>query len=93
MSTHDVFPNDYPSARQAFLSAAKEARLQVGSFEHPEDRAPDGSPLFANCAWVGPEGAPNVVVTVSGTHGVEGFYGSGCQTGWLRERRHCCPVN
>ena len=70
------------------MSAAKEARLQVGSFEHPEDRAPDGSPLFADCAWVGPEGAPNVVVTVSGTHGVEGFYGSGCQTGWLRERRY-----
>jgi len=88
MSIHDFFPNDYPSARRAFLSSAEAAHLQLGSFENPDARAPDGGPLFADCVWAGPEDAPNVVVSVSGTHGVEGFLGSGCQTGWLREQRY-----
>jgi hypothetical protein len=88
MSIHDFFPSDYRSARQAFLSAANEANLRPGSFENPDARAPDAKPLFADCVWAGPEDAPNVVVTVSGTHGVEGFYGSGCQTGWLREQKY-----
>jgi hypothetical protein len=88
MSINDFFPNDCPSARRGFLSSAKAAHLQVGSFENPDARAPDGGPLFADCVWVGPEDVPNVVVSVSGTHGVEGFLGSGCQTGWLREQRY-----
>ena len=28
-----------------------------------------------------------MLVSVSGTHGVEGLFGSGCQVGWLEQQR------
>src|SRR3546814_2611590 len=44
-----------------------------------------GEDLFTDTAWLGPRDAKAVLVTVSGTHGIEGYYGSGCQTGWLAD--------
>jgi hypothetical protein len=87
MANHDFFPADYQSARLGFISACKEAGFTPESFENASVAAPDKSKLFADCVWVGPKDASNVVVTIAGTHGAEGSYGSGCQTGWLRERR------
>lgn len=94
MSAHDHFPSGYESARAAFVSACADAGIGIDSFENPNSRTPHGGPLLTDCAWIGRGDAPHVVVTCSGTHGVEGFYGSGCQTGWLREgRQHALPDN
>lgn len=87
MSAQRFFSTDYEAARAAFLAACRTANVAVATFENPHARAPGGGRLFADVAWAGAPDAPNVVVTVSGTHGVEGFYGSGCQTGWLLEDR------
>ena len=36
-------------------------------------------------ARIGPADARRLLILVSGTHGIEGFAGSGCHTGWLAE--------
>jgi hypothetical protein len=78
------FSSDYRTARSAFLDAAREAGARVASFRNPHE-GPDGEILFTDVAQIGPDGAQLVVVLSSGTHGVEGFAGSGIQTRLLRE--------
>lgn len=53
--------------------------------EHPHPlRGPFGEHLSTDVAWLGDLQAKRVLVTLSGTHGVEGFYGSDCQIQWLQ---------
>ena len=84
MSIHQFFSPDYATARQKFLDAAKNAGAEIESIQHP-DTGIAGEDLFTDVAWLGPKDARSVLVTVSGTHGIEGYYGSGCQVGWLSE--------
>jgi hypothetical protein len=49
-------------------------------------RGPQGESLFTDVLWLGPDDADRVVMTISGTHGVEGFCGSGFQIDWLRSQ-------
>jgi hypothetical protein len=81
------FSSSYSAAREKFLQSATEAGASVRSYQHPEV-GPDGEALFTDCAWIGPKAAKAVLVLVSGTHGVEGFCGSGAQIDWLRRREH-----
>jgi hypothetical protein len=48
-------------------------------------KGPNGEALATDVAWLGKPDASRVLMTLSGTHGVEGYYGSTCQTAWLRE--------
>ncbi len=74
----------YADARTAFLAAAGEARAELSSTPISE-RGPNGEELAIDLAWLGPVDADDVVLVVSGTHGVEGYAGSMCQTRWLAE--------
>ncbi|WP_193370311.1 M14 family metallopeptidase [Pelagibius marinus] len=76
------FSSDYSEARRRFVVAAEDAGARLTSYAHP-GRGPEGEELATDVAWLGPEDAKNVLVTLSGTHGVEGFCGSGVQTGWF----------
>ena len=67
------------------ISGIREAGIAVTSWVHPL-RGMQGEELATDTAWVGPKNASRVLVVCSGTHGVEGHYGSGCQVGFLRER-------
>ena len=78
------FPSEYSDARQAFLKAAKLAGAQLQSLLHPQ-KGFQGEELAIDVAWLGSRQAPKVLVAISGTHGVEGLYGSGCQSGWLQQ--------
>ncbi len=78
---------DYAEARGKFLAACRAASVPVTSYENPA-AGPDGGKLIADAAWIGPTDAARVLVACSGTHGVEGFFGSACQVGWLSEGRH-----
>ena len=49
---------------------------------------PGDEALSTDAAWIGPRTATRLVYVQSGTHGVEGFCGSGIQTGWLQQRLH-----
>jgi hypothetical protein len=83
MNSADSFASDYEDARLKFLDAARDAGATLDSVEHP-DRGPGGGMLATDTAWLGPRAASAVLVMVSGTHGVEGFCGSGAQVDWLR---------
>ncbi len=78
-----TFLVDYAAARADFLAAAKAAGARLGSHPHPLP-GPRGEALAIDTAWLGPEDAGRVLVSVSATHGVEGIYGSACQRAHLR---------
>jgi hypothetical protein len=81
------FSADYAAAREKFLAAAGAAAGAAGAalqrYDNP-NRGPNGEALSTDVAWLGPEDATKVAVLISGTHGVEGFCGSGAQVAWLR---------
>jgi len=83
MADGDVLPLTYREARAAFLEAAEAAGARVTTAPHPR-KGIDGEDLAVDVAEVGPPGAADVVVVVSGTHGVEGYLGSALQTQHLR---------
>ena len=87
MNSAESFSSDYQAARAKFLRAAGDAGAALESITHP-DRGPDGGELATDVAWIGPRDADAVLVTISATHGVEGFCGSGAQVDWLRREEH-----
>ncbi|WP_267244874.1 M14 family metallopeptidase [Streptomyces sp. PR69] len=75
-----AFPFDYAQARKEFLHAADSAGARLRTFPLPGRRGPDGGELRVDTAYLGPAAPATLLVTVSGTHGIEGFCGSACQT-------------
>ena len=84
MQESQYFSTDYLEARQAFLAAAQFAGAEVESFLNPNSEK-EGVQLFTDVALLGPEDAENILLLMSGTHGVEGLGGSGIQVGLMRE--------
>jgi len=80
------FSQDYVEAREKFAAAARAAGAEVTGFAL-DKRGPDGGELSTDVAWLGPPDARRVLVTISGTHGVEGFFGSATQIEWLRRAK------
>ena len=78
------FAQDYAQARDKFLTAARARQLHVESHAHPTARGPSGEALAIDVAVLGDAGSPALMLT-SGTHGVEGFCGSGCEVGLLAD--------
>ena len=83
MNSADSFSASYDEARAKFLSAMTEATGEHERIAHPEG-GPDGKDLSTDVVWFGPRDAEGVLVMISGTHGVEGYCGSGAQIDWLR---------
>src|SRR6185369_981444 len=82
MDCQESFSATYHEARDKFLAAVSRCGGELSSYRHPE-RGPDGGELSTDVAWLGPRSAERVLVTISATHGVEGFAGSGAQIDWL----------
>lgn len=76
------FGKDYGAARVLFRSACAVRGRPVLTHTHPL-AGPDGQPLGVDVARFGPEDASRLLVLISGTHGLEGLAGSGCQTAWI----------
>jgi hypothetical protein len=87
MNSADSFSASYAEARAKFRATAQEAGGALETIANP-NRAPDGGDLSTDVAWFGPREAERVLVMVSGTHGGEGFCGSGAQIDWLRRGEH-----
>lgn len=81
----DYFPADYREGRAAFIAAVEAAGLGVTTRVHPGANGKDGLPLFLDTTTIGPREAERALLMISGTHGVEGYFGSGVETGLLRE--------
>src|SRR4051812_22058337 len=86
MGDGGLLPMSYREAREDFLDAARAAGTRMTSTVHPE-RGLDDEELFVDVAEIGPADAADVVVVVSGTHGVEGYLGSALQ------RRHLASLD
>ena len=78
----------YSQARQRFLTEARDSGATVASYLHPA-RGLEDEELAIDVAELGPDDATDVVVVVSGTHGVEGYCGSALQSRWLE----CCAAD
>lgn len=83
MNSAESFSSTYDDARAKFLAAAKDGGGTLERTLHPE-KGPAGQELSTDTAWFGPRDADRVLVLISGTHGVEGYCGSGAQVDWLR---------
>ncbi|MDA2932105.1 M14 family metallopeptidase, partial [Nitrospinae bacterium AH-259-F20] len=84
MTATNYFSSDYKEARANFLDACNEAGANVESYKNP-NTTPEGEPLYTDVAVLGKGDARVSLALGSGTHGVEGFCGSGIQNGLLRE--------
>lgn len=82
---HNAFPTQpsYREQRERFLAAAKVAGAMLYSYAHPLN-GPFGESLSTEVAVLGDPSAKRRLVALSGTHGVEGYYGSECQIDWLK---------
>jgi Protein of unknown function (DUF2817) len=88
MPIADYFSADYRSARERFCAAAGRAGAHLNRYLLPQLLGPQGESLSIDVARLGPEGATDALVVLSGTHGVEGLAGAGCQVGFLTDRLH-----
>lgn len=87
MNSAESFSATYDEARGKFLAVAKDGAGQLDRVVHPE-KGPEGQELSTDIAWFGPRDADRVLVLISGTHGVEGYCGSGAQVDWLKRGEH-----
>ena len=82
MTKLDYFSSSYVEAREKFLDAARASGGNLYKIQNPEF-GPEGEALFMDAAYFGAKNITDALVISSGTHGVEGFAGSGIQTGLL----------
>jgi hypothetical protein len=83
-SIPECFSESYAEARPKFCSAAAAAGGSIRSWFNPKARGPNGELLYLDTARFGAADAPNMLVLIAGTHGVEGHCGSGAEIAWLR---------
>jgi len=80
-----LFPGTFAQARERFLAAAAARGARLEHHVNPAGPGLQGEALAADVAVLGPHDAPAVVLLHSGTHGVEGYCGSGIQRALLCE--------
>lgn len=83
VSIAGCFSESYAEARAKFCNAAASAGGALRSWLNPHAKGPHGEALYLDTARFGPADAPNMLVLISSTHGVEGHCGSGAQIAWL----------
>lgn len=74
----NFFSSSYVEARASFIATTTGANAQIERYANPITSGIDGE-LTIDTAYIGSKSAQNVLVLVSGTHGVEGYCGSACQ--------------
>jgi hypothetical protein len=78
-----MYSREYSEARSKFLAALKSGDgTHLAAHANPR-KGPAGEALYTDIARIGPAEAKKLLILVSGTHGIEGYAGSGCHTGWL----------
>ena len=81
----DCFADTYTEARSKFLAAVTKGGARLLSSHTNPHKGPDGETCTTDVAWIGPQDARKLLILVSGTHGIEGYAGSGCQVAWLSD--------
>lgn len=84
-SADRLFGETYAEARETFLEAAAEAGAGLVSHVHPDRSGREDETLACDVALLGDPDASRALLLVSGTHGIEGFFGSAAQRAFLTE--------
>ena len=92
MNAAPHFAQTYREARDKFLAAARASGARVIRDVHPSERGAEGEELSIDWAELGEERTPSLLLLSSGTHGVEGFCGSGCQVALLHDETFLSAV-
>jgi len=79
-----AFGKTYAESRGKFRDAARGCGAALAAYAHPGAKGPQGEELFLDVAVIGPQDASRVLLVGSGTHGIEGYSGSGAQVNWMR---------
>lgn len=79
----NYFSKNYAEGREKFFSFCEKAQTTVDSYINPCGKGPNGEVLATDVAWFGDPGAPNVLLTMCGTHGLEGSSGSATFLQWI----------
>ena len=82
MNASQHFRTSYAAARQAFRDVATARGLGIVPHRNPAKGA-EGEELASDVTLIGPADAERLLICTSGTHGAEGFCGSGIQVSWL----------
>jgi hypothetical protein len=85
MTTAAHFSQSYDEARARFREAARIRGLALESHPHPAGKGAAGEDLAIDAALLGAPDWATLLIVSSGTHGVEGFCGSGCQLALLHD--------
>lgn len=85
MTVTSYFSATYGEARDKFLKACSNRGLEVDSRLNPNVVGARGEDLFMDVVHIGAKKTAKVLFLMSGTHGVEGYCGSGAQIGFLKE--------
>src|SRR5258706_10981718 len=85
MDATPYFAHSYAEARDKFLAAGAVCGARVFRHVHPSERGAVGEELSIDIVQLGDDAAPGLLLLTSGTHGVEGFCGSGCQVALLHD--------
>ncbi len=87
------FAQTYVEARDKFLAAAQMRGAKLMRHVHPTERGAAGESLSMDFALLGATDAPGLLLLISGTHGAEGFCGSGCQVALLHDENFIAAVD
>jgi hypothetical protein len=85
MGIEQYFSANYAEARRKFLDAARGAGAAIETHVNPNVKGAASEELALDAARFGDRDAESLFIVCSGTHGNEGFCGSFCQTGFIRE--------
>ena len=72
----------YATLRAQFLAKAEQHKARIKHYLHPL-KGMEGEDLYTDVAVLAKAGTKKWLVCVSGTHGVEGYYGSLCQAHYM----------
>lgn len=81
----DQFSQSYAAARARFRDNAVRAGARLNTTQLPFAKGRDGEALATDIAWLGPEAPRGIVIVTAGTHGIEGYAGSGFQCSLLSQ--------
>jgi len=87
MTASDSFSSNYVEARDKFVAAASRRGLVMETFHNNNAVGKQGEALTTDVAYLGSPEAKSLLVLSSGTHGVEGYCGSGVQVELLKSDR------
>lgn len=87
------FATSYLEARASFRTLAAEAGARLSTFALPGWQGVGAETLTTDAAWLGPEAPRGALIVTSGTHGVEGYAGSGFQCSLLADAARRLPAD